>query len=118
MFYTYPDGEMQMRCPRCQGDNIHHRAVVVAAPEQEDAERVLVRIQMGKPGDMGGVGFPHITECRMEHEGGMEVPVIWGRHKRRGSIAIVFDCEACGPDCGLLVVEQHKGTSLLNMVAS
>lgn len=100
-------------CPRCGASNLHHRAVILSNPPKEDKEHIVVHLRIGDGHEWGGCGEVALTEWTPESKTETRVPPI--DSPRRGRVGIAFDCEACGENCGMLVLQQHKGTSWLKL---
>lgn len=83
-----------LRCPRCDGTNLHHGVVTVFS-RNEDAEVVLV------------------TRVDRDVIRGLQ-PSEGSRNPspRRDGVVVAFECEQCGP--GLeWTLAQHKGESVV-----
>ncbi len=89
---------MDIRCPRCNADNLHHSTVTVF-DRGEDAEMVTKTTVTGATASM---------EMAPSKEAG-------NPSGRRDGISIRFWCEGCGGDAPDDIIEltiaQHKGST-------
>ena len=89
-------GTSVLRCPRCNGNNLHQRTVTVF-DRGEDQEQVVRTTVEGNTTTVDVVG----------NEGNPS--------SRRHGLSILFDCERCGNSNETyyieLTVAQHKGST-------
>lgn len=91
-----PGGDYDvLRCPVCDGNNLHHRGIVIRSRADEDGPGV----KLGVARDGRRKELP-LTADAPE----------W--HGRRDELSISFDCEGCA-FVGWLLIMQHKGQTLL-----
>jgi hypothetical protein len=97
--------EDSLVCPKCGGDNLHHRTVLTHHRETEDSAGIEVLVSHE------GVTGRHIDA---------DSPLFAGR---RNDLVIEFTCERCDdptadpPVVFLLRIMQHKGRTLVEWMA-
>jgi hypothetical protein len=84
-----------LRCPRCNGEYLHHYEVASYFRKAEDSGTMVVT--------KAGAGGTHVG-----NGGSMGNP-----SARRDGVVIHFDCETCNASM-YLEIAQHKGQTLIN----
>ena len=93
------DSKETLVCPHCGFDHLHHRTVVRYDRNCEDA--VNGRIVRVADESVLIVDNAEMTE---------------NLSPRRGSVSITFDCEGCGRESRMHII-QHKGQTFLELAA-
>lgn len=84
---------LNLLCPSCGGNNLHQQHTTVATRPREDALGVVFTVSAARSAVSPATEDSYVG--------------------RRGDICIAFSCEECGDGTRTLVIQQHKGSTLV-----